>query len=304
MAARWSASALVCQLLLAAAFGAALAAGSSLSGSAIAVLAAAELCGVALLLAVIPLALALTCSAASGRAPRARMDHLLRALFSDALAFEIAMGRMALEPCRAGPDPAVTTTLSSARPVLLVHGFACSRAVWRPLLARLRAEGVGPLRAVSLEPMLADMETYAAKLLAELEVLQPRGAGRAITIVAHSMGGLIARAALRAARPGLIGRIITIGAPHHGTALACRFRWSGARQMHPGSQWLEELNAGQEGRLGVPVTTIYSLDDNYIVPACSARLRGARAVEVQGVGHLGLLASKRVLEEVMSELLA
>ena len=302
MAARWSVLVLGCQLVLAAMLAGALAAASALSGSAIAALVVAELCGVAWLLAAIPLALGR--SMARGGGPRERSGHALRALFSEALAFEIALGRMALEPCREAVDSAAAASLSPQRPVLLVHGFGCSGAVWRPLLAKLRAAGVGPVRAVSLEPLFTGMEAHAAKLLGELEALGSRSRVGAITIVAHSMGGLVARAALRRARPGLIGRIITIGAPHHGTALACCFRWPSTRQMCPGSSWLQELNADQEGRLDIPVTTLYSLDDNYIVPAGSSRLQGARAIELQGLGHLALLASKRVLAHVMSEVLA
>ena len=300
MAARWSVSLLACQLLLAAVLAVVLATATALSGPVIAALAAVELCVTAVLLAIAPLVLG-RCMAPR-HVPRRPMGLLLRALCSDALAFEIAMGRMALEPCRASPDLAAAGPLPP-RPVLLVHGFGCSRAVWRPLLATLRAAGVGPVRAVSLEPLFAGMELCAAKLLGELEALRSRSAGNTITIVAHSMGGLVARAALRGARPGLIGRIITIGAPNHGTALACWFRWPSARQMCPGSGWLEELNACQEGRLGIHITTLYSLDDNYIIPASSARFQGARTIELRGLGHLGLLASKTVLEHVMSELL-
>jgi predicted alpha/beta hydrolase family esterase len=300
VAARWSALALTCQLLLAAGVVTALAAASTLSGPAVAALAIVELCGVGLLLAAAPFVLG--CSMAPGRVPRRRMGYLLRAICSDALAFEVMLGRMALEPCRAPADSAGDAPLLP-HPVLVVHGFGCSSAVWRPLLARLRAAGVGPVRGVSLEPMFADIETYAAQLLRELEALGSRGGGNTITVVAHSMGGLVARAALREAPPRLIGRIITIGAPHHGTALACRFRWPNARQMSPRSSWLMELNGCQEGRLGIPVTTLYSLDDNYVVPARSARFQGARVIELQGLGHLGLLSSKTVLEHVLSELL-
>ena len=302
MAARWSVLVLGGQLVAAAILAATLAAASALSGPAIAALAVAELCSVAWLLAATPLALGR--SMAQGGVPRGRTGHALRALFSEALAFEIALGRMALEPCREAVDSAATASQSPPRPVLLVHGFACSGAVWRPLLAKLRVAGVGPVRAVSLEPLFTGMEAHAAKLLGELEALGSRSRGGAITIVAHSMGGLVARAALRRARPGLIGRIITIGAPHHGTALACCFRWPSALQMCPGSSWLQELNAQQEGRLDIPVTTLYSLDDNYIIPAGSARLQGARAIELQGLGHLALLASKKVLAHVTSEVLA
>lgn len=300
MAARWAALALACQLLLAAAVAAPLLAASGPSGP-VAVLALAELGGVALLLAVAPLVLAR--SMASACVPRSSMRCLAVALCRDALAFEAALARMALEPWRAPPDEATGFDPTLPRPVLLVHGFACSRAVWRPLLARLRAAGVGPVRAVSLEPALASIDAYAAELLGELDALGSRAGGHAITIVAHSMGGLVARAALRGARPGVVGRIITLGTPHHGTALACRFQWPNARQMCLGSSWLMELNTRQEGRLEVPLTSVYSLDDNYVVPAQSARLNGARTIELQGLGHLSLLESKAALEQVMAELL-
>jgi predicted alpha/beta hydrolase family esterase len=301
MAARWSALALSGQVLLATGLAATLAELSTLSRSAIAVWVIVELYGVALVLVIAPLALGR--AMAPGELSRRRMGHLLLAVFSDALAFEMAMGRMACEPWRAPPELAAAGS-PAPRPLLLVHGFACSGAVWRPLLARLRAAGIGPARAVSLEPLFAGMETYATGLLSELEKLHSSSGGGGVTIVAHSMGALVARAALRRARPGLIGRIITIGAPHHGTALACRFSCPGARQMRPESPWLEKLNASQEGRLTVSVTTVYSLDDNYVSPPCSARFRGAHAVELQGIGHLGLLTSKRVHEHLISELLA
>jgi triacylglycerol esterase/lipase EstA (alpha/beta hydrolase family) len=295
---------LVCQLLLAAGLATALAGESTLSDPAVAAWVLAELCGVALLLSAAPLALAARGAMASRPLVRGRMRQLLRALCSDALALEMALGRMALEPCRARADSDTAPAPPPVRPVLLVHGFGCNRAVWRPLLARLKAAGIGPVRAVSLEPLFAGIETCAEELLGELEVLVARGGGHPIRIVAHSMGGLVARAALRRARPGLIGRIITLGAPHHGTAAACRFHWPNARQMCPGSGWLTELNACQEGRLDIPVTTIYSLDDNYIVPAVSALFRGARTLELAGLGHLGLLSSKRVLAPLVAELLA
>lgn len=302
MAARWSAMVLACQMLLAAGLAAVLAAASSLSGLAVAAWVFAELCCVAILLSAAPLALG-RMMAAPGCISRGRTAQRIRGVCGDAVALEVALGRMALEPWRAPAELAGADAPLVPRPVLLVHGFACSRAVWRPLLARLHEMEIGPVRAVSLEPLFAGIESYAADLLAELEGLGARGDGTAVTIVAHSMGGLVARAALRAARPGLIGRIITIGAPHHGTTLACCFHWPSTREMCPGSGWLTQLNACQEGRLTIPMTTLYSLDDNYVVPARSARFQGARTIELRSVGHLGLLDSKTVLEEIVSELL-
>ena len=299
MAARWSAWALILQLLPAAALAAALAHACVLSGAAIAGVIAVELWAGALLLAVTPLAMGRW--KAPGSLSPGGGSLRLRALCADALSFELALARMALEPRRAPAGDPAPCTAPGARPILLVHGFACSRAVWRPLLRRLAAAWIGPVRAVSLEPLLAGVDAYAAQVLGELETLAASCGGAPVTLVGHSMGGLVARAVLRAATPGRIGRIVTLGAPHHGTALACWFGWPGTRQMCPGSQWLAQLNRAQEGRAGIPITTIFSLDDNYIVPPGSARLDGARTVELRGLGHLSLLDAGAVLDRVVSE---
>lgn len=303
MAARWSASVLACQVLLAAGLAAALGAGRTATAWALAVAFLCALCGCALLLSAAPMLLARSAATAGQMTPRLR-GSLLRALCTDALAIEATLVRMALEPWRRAADEDAAGAPRHPRPVLLVHGFGCNRAVWRPLLAQLRRRQIGPVRAVSLEPLFADIDALAASVRRQLQLLQSSSGGRAVTIVTHSMGGLVARAAIRWAGADGVGRLITLGAPHHGTALACCFRWPNALQMCPRSAWLARLNDAQEGRLEIPVTTLYSLDDNYIVPAASARLEGARALELRGMGHLGLLSSRTVLEAVTAELLA
>ena len=68
-------------------------------------------------------------------------------------------------------------------------------------------------------------------------------------IVAHSMGGLVARAYLRRHGGAQVARVITLGTPHHGTALANLAPGSNARQMsRPGGQpnaWLAQLAASE-----------------------------------------------------------
>lgn len=265
---------------------------------------AAAAVGVAVWCAVPVAAVALSLAAARSLAPAGessvRVARLLWIVCVEAWQVDIALLRMAVEPLRARLDRAGPDRHPPAR-VLLVHGIACNRAVWRPLLAALRGAGIEQVHALDLEPLFADIDTYARTLLARIEAIGASPA-RPVAIVAHSMGGLVARAALREAAPGAIGRIITVGTPHHGTAVACRFGWPSTRQMCLGSGWLHELNARQEGRLELPVTSLYSLDDNLIVPAGSAVLRGSRSIGLRGVGHLGLLRSPQVLRRIVSEL--
>lgn len=225
----------------------------------------------------------------------------LRVLCFEAMQLEVMLFRMAAEPVLAWLDRAAGRRSALPAQVVLVHGIACNRAIWRPLLVALRAADIERVDAVNLEPLFADIDALARELLEHIEGLG--ACGRPVVIVAHSMGGLVARAAARIAKPGVIGRIITLGTPHHGTELACRFGWPNTRQMCRGSDWLLALNGQQEGRFGVPLTSLYSVDDEFIVPTASATVYGARSIELRGLGHLSLLRAPRVIESIVSELL-
>ncbi|HTW37524.1 MAG TPA: alpha/beta fold hydrolase [Steroidobacteraceae bacterium] len=188
-------------------------------------------------------------------------------------------------------------------PVLLIHGLLCNGALWRPLRKRLNRSGWGPVRAVNLEPLMADLESHAKSIERELLALKRGGNGEPVTIITHSMGGLIARAALRAAGPEVVRRIVTVACPHHGTLFARHLKLAPLGQMRPGSLWLQALNAQQEQRLPVPVTSIFGLDDALIVPAQSARLGGARCEAVRGLGHFGLLRAHGALDRILDAVL-
>jgi triacylglycerol esterase/lipase EstA (alpha/beta hydrolase family) len=229
------------------------------------------------------------------------IGELLWALIRESLAFVVAVLRMIAEPYRELPD-ARPVSAGPARPLLLIHGILCNRGVWRPWLRPLQELGFTPVRAINLEPLLADLETHAARVVRELEELQRQSHGARVTIVAHSMGGLVARAALRIIGPQAIGHIVTIASPHYGTALARLSYTRPAMQMRPGCPWLKALNATEEVPLPVPVTSLYSLHDNMIVPPRTAALSGADLRELRGLGHLSLLSARRSIDCTLAAL--
>jgi pimeloyl-ACP methyl ester carboxylesterase len=290
------------ELAFAAALAAMLAAGLSLPvGAALAVALALSLLVPGALVAASFVIAALLASAGAGA-----LLYRMRALLSEAIEFNLAVLTMALP--RSPLPPAVDiggagAAQRSARPLLLIHGIVCNYNIWRPWYAPLQAAGFGPVRALNLEPLFADIDIHAARVAQELRALQRETHGARVSIIAHSMGGLVARAALRLLPAESIGRIITIASPHHGTQLARCFQWSlPLRQMLPHSAWLRALNTAQEGQLPVPLTSIYSLEDNLVVPPRSARLAGAEAHELRGLGHLALLSSRRAIEQTLASL--
>lgn len=216
------------------------------------------------------------------------------AMWRIVLAMSTAPARRSLR-CR-------SRTPERLRPVLLIHGVLCNGAVWRPLAARLREAGFGPLHALDLEPLATSIERYADQVARELLVLHEQSGGERVAVIAHSLGGLVARAALRTLGASAFGPLITVATPHHGTAMA---RWVGLesmRQIRPESPWLAALN-GSRSAAAAPemsaMTSLYSLDDELVVPAGSAALEGAHNIGLAGVGHLGLLSSPRAIGHIL-----
>jgi pimeloyl-ACP methyl ester carboxylesterase len=194
------------------------------------------------------------------------------------------------------------STSDRRRPVLLIHGLLCNRALWHRLSRRLSEAGWGPVHAVNLEPLRADLDGYAKTIEHELAALQERCGGERVTIITHSMGGLVARAALRTVGSAVIRRIVTVACPHHGTLFGRHLSLKPLPQMRPASAWLQAINAAEELEPSVPLTSIYSLDDVLVVPPGSAALAGARCEVLRGLGHFGLLRAPGAIDRILGAL--
>lgn len=186
---------------------------------------------------------------------------------------------------------------SAHPPVLFIHGYACNSGYWRRLPRALARRGIGHA-TLDLEPIGASIDAYAEQIAAGLAALGPQPA----IIVAHSMGGLAARAYLR--RHGAQGvlAVITLGTPHQGTALARFGPGENAAQMRPGHPWLAALAASETAQTRALFTSIYSHHDNIIAPQTSSELAGARHVALGGIGHVAMGNHPDIVESVLQEI--
>jgi pimeloyl-ACP methyl ester carboxylesterase len=228
--------------------------------------------------------------------PRARVGMLAREFRASMVLTNWRMAR-ARATTRIYPD-------SEHVPVLLLHGYGCNSAYWTHLIARLDAARISHA-TLDLEPVSAGIDDYAPLVERAVEALRTATGAPQVAIVAHSMGGLVARAWMRAhgqAAVARLAKLITLGTPHHGTALARFGLGLNARQMRPGSAWLRALAAGEDDGARALVTSIWSHHDNIVAPQTSSMLPGAHDVELGGVGHVALGADTRVLDEVMRRL--
>lgn len=186
-----------------------------------------------------------------------------------------------------------------AMPVLLVHGYLCNRGVWWWLRRGLRRRGLG-VATVTLEPPLGGLDGFAETLHARIEALcRETGAAR-VALVGHSSGGLVCRAYAGRHGTARIGRLVTLGSPHHGSGLARLGLGRSAREMAPGSPWLVRLAAGPTVPPGM--LTVWSATDDFVAPPESGRLAGAREIVLPAIGHLALLFSAQVRTILVEEL--
>ena len=236
-------------------------------------------------------------AAVDPRSPRQPAFLVLRVWLQEAsVSLRLFMWR---QPWRSGfPEP--TLTHDPQRPaLLLIAGFMCNRAAWRPLLdsGLLREFNVA---TVNLEPIFGDIDTYADVVHRAVERLRAATGAARVMLVGHSMGGLASRVYLRKHGDAHVARVVTLASPHHGTVFGRLGHSRNARQMARGSRFIEQVAVDDRGRWS-RFTTVATRDDNLVVPRSSPLLPGSGQAEIDGVGHLALIEDRRVWQIIVDE---
>ncbi|MET0656624.1 MAG: alpha/beta fold hydrolase [Steroidobacteraceae bacterium] len=191
-----------------------------------------------------------------------------------------------------GESSGVSERNDSLPLIIFLHGIYCNRGVWRPVMRKLQYAGC-VMRALSLAPVTADLATQTRSLAAWLESNPGRNSRQRVIVVAHSLGGLIARGCLPHAS---INALICIGTPHAGSRVANALHSAIGKDLQPHSSAIDALAARRNGT--GPITCLYSPQDNLVVPAGSATLAGLPRASVAATGHLALIYSPVVLDAI------
>jgi hypothetical protein len=102
-----------------------------------------------------------------------------------------------------------------------------------------------------------------------------------------------------------VRHVVCLGAPHEGTALARGFSClPDGRALHRRSRWLRELRPISALAPNARVTTIGGQEDFIVYPPETTGDPGARGVILSGLGHAGLLVSRRALRATLRGLYA
>ncbi len=214
-----------------------------------------------------------------------------------ALVWMLATWPLGLLPPRVRPRD------SGGGTVVLIHGWAMTPASMAVLAARLRRSG-RTVHLVGYRSLGPDMKGKAGQIEARMRSIARQSPTGRIDVVAHSLGGLLVRAAVRYFAAGdYVEHVVTLGTPHRGTALAAFLSRPNLQPMRPGSVFLRHLAEEDPVPSVVSCTAISSTFDALVFPSTLAEYPGAMNVEIDDVGHLGLLLSGRVYTLVEESLL-
>ncbi|MGB6456891.1 MAG: hypothetical protein WBH47_20685 [Streptosporangiaceae bacterium] len=174
-------------------------------------------------------------------------------------------------------------------PVILVPGYGGSTGALDVLASRIRATGrtatVLSLPGTGTGSLLADAALLTAAVNGDL-----RQGASSVDVVGYSAGGVVALIwARRDDGAASARRVITLGAPFHGTGLATAAEAlvpgacpAACQQLVPGSQLLDSLDVAHAA--GLPAwMALWTSDDQVVTPPDSATLPGALDVQVQSV---------------------
>jgi triacylglycerol esterase/lipase EstA (alpha/beta hydrolase family) len=187
--------------------------------------------------------------------------------------------------------PVVT---SSRRPVVLIHGWSLNRASMLALSLRLQRDGRS-VEAINYPSLGEEAETKSRAIADEIRRVASASPDGLVDVIGHSLGGVLVRAAARDPSVRiLLGNVVTLGSPHHGTMLALLGKRHGLIQIRPGSHFLTRLAEEDHLADAVNLATIASPFDAIVFPTDTAHWKGALNITVDGLGHHAMLYSRRV----------
>ncbi len=195
------------------------------------------------------------------------------------------------------------------RPVVFAHGlggrpgnFALMRAYFASR-GRRRTYSVAFGPSTSIEVLALELQD-AIRAIIEVNNLPP---GTKVDLVAHSMGGVVARLALDDAETAArVANLVTLGTPHRGTYLARFASTHLTHSLRPGSTVLARLCEGAPGKLreGMPhLVSMWSRGDLFMLPPENALVDGAENIEMPSFTHYSFLLTPESWRAVYDSLL-
>jgi triacylglycerol lipase len=175
-------------------------------------------------------------------------------------------------------------------PIVFVHGFGASAAVWTTMVDRFKADGWtdAPLVTWTYDSNQPNATT-AQQLATKIDSLLAATGAKRVDIIAHSMGGLSSRYYTKnLGGADNVDAFVALGTPNHGTTVANICPIPSCVEMRPGSTFLSTLNAGDETPGSPRYATWWTPCDQVTTPPESVILTGAQNTQTACITHTDL----------------
>ena len=186
-------------------------------------------------------------------------------------------------------------------PVLLLHGLFHNSGCWLVTAHRLRRLGFEEVHTLNLSPV-EDIDILVERVAQRVDDLRHNLGVDKVDLVGHSMGGILARYYVQCQGGELYVRnCVFLATPHGGSRLASFALPRLGKLLVPGSAFLTAL-AARPLPAEVAFTAISSRHDNMVLPWQNASLAGVRNVELDAIGHTGVLYHPDAFAAIVSGL--
>jgi pimeloyl-ACP methyl ester carboxylesterase len=203
-------------------------------------------------------------------------------------------------------DASYSTLRHGERPIILCHGYLHNRSAFLLLGHRLRQAGRSNVVGINFGPFVGEVPRFAEQLSEAVNQALVYSGCDKVDLVGHSMGGLVVRYYIeKLGGAASVNAAVTIGAPHRGTKMATLGIFRSSEQFKPDSALITGFESPVAGDVAAVMTAIWSDFDSVVLPSESACLPEPYTnVRIGGVGHVAMLFSGRVFDELQRALSA
>lgn len=189
------------------------------------------------------------------------------------------------------------SAMAQSEAIVFVHGYSGSTSNFNTMVSRFTGDGYSPekLYRFGYRSTTDSNKTSASGLKNFIAQVRAANNNEAISIVAHSNGGLVSRwYRVKLGGTTDMRRFVSLGSPHKGTQWAYGCVDPACYEMRPNSAFLKELGGKGCDR------SLWSATDEIIVPPENAKC--ATSVQTANVGHMTLLTDASVYQQVRQQL--
>jgi pimeloyl-ACP methyl ester carboxylesterase len=199
-----------------------------------------------------------------------------------------------------------STLRHGERPIILCHGYMHNRSAFLYMGHRLKQSGRNNIVAINFGPLSEEVPHFAERLSEAVNLALVNSGCDKVDLAGHSMGGLVVRYYIeKLGGAASVNAAVTIGSPHCGTKTAALGIFRSSKQFRPDSSLITGFERPVAGSVAADMTAIWSDFDSIVLPNEAACLPEPYAnVRIGGVGHVALLFSGRVFDEVRRALSA